>query len=319
MTVDGDNMKTILIAGGAGFIGTNLCHRLIDEGNKVICVDNFYTGKLDNIAYLNSDLFRYIEHDIVNPLKIDESIDEIYNLASPASPPYYQKIPIQTTKTNVLGMINLLDLANDNDAKILQSSTSEVYGEPFEHPQKESYWGNVNPIGIRSCYDEGKRCAESLCFSYNKEFGTKIKVIRIFNTYGPFMDPNDGRVVTNFINQSLKNEDITVYGEGSQTRSFCYIDDMVEGLIAMMNSDEDILGPINLGNPNEFTILELAEKIIDKTKSESKIIHYPLPEDDPSVRRPDITLAMDKLNWEPKVMLDEGLDKTIEYYESLLI
>ena len=319
MTVDGDNMKTILIAGGAGFIGTNLCHRLIDEGNKVICVDNFYTGKLDNIAYLNSDLFRYIEHDIVNPLKIDESIDEIYNLASPASPPYYQKIPIQTTKTNVLGMINLLDLANDNGAKILQSSTSEVYGEPFEHPQKESYWGNVNPIGIRSCYDEGKRCAESLCFSYNKEFGTKIKVIRIFNTYGPFMDPNDGRVVTNFINQSLKNEDITVYGEGSQTRSFCYIDDMVEGLIAMMNSDEDILGPINLGNPNEFTILELAEKIIDKTKSESKIIHYPLPEDDPSVRRPDITLAMDKLNWEPKVMLDEGLDKTIEYYESLLI
>ena len=319
MTVDGDNMKTILIAGGAGFIGTNLCHRLIDEGNKVICVDNFYTGKLDNIKDLNSDFFRFIEHDIVNPLKIDESIDEIYNLASPASPPYYQKIPIQTTKTNVLGMINLLDLANDNDAKILQSSTSEVYGEPFEHPQKESYWGNVNPIGIRSCYDEGKRCAESLCFSYNKEFGTKIKVIRIFNTYGPFMDPNDGRVVTNFINQSLKNEDITVYGEGSQTRSFCYIDDMVEGLIAMMNSDEDILGPINLGNPNEFTILELAEKIIDKTKSESKIIHYPLPEDDPSVRRPDITLAMDKLNWEPKVMLDEGLDKTIEYYESLLI
>ena len=319
MTVDGDNMKTILIAGGAGFIGTNLCRRLINEGNKVICVDNFYTGKLDNIKDLNSDLFRYIEHDIVNPLKIDESIDEIYNLASPASPPYYQKIPIQTTKTNVFGIINLLDLANDNDAKILQSSTSEVYGEPFEHPQKESYWGNVNPIGIRSCYDEGKRCAESLCFSYNKEFGTKIKVIRIFNTYGPFMDPKDGRVVTNFINQSLKNQDITVYGEGSQTRSFCYIDDMVEGLIAMMNSDKDISGPINLGNPNEFTILELAEKIIEKTKSKSKIIHYPLPEDDPSVRRPDISLAKDKLNWEPKVMLDEGLDKTIEYYESLLI
>ena len=263
-------MKTILVTGGAGFIGTNLCRRLISENNRVICVDNFYTGKKENVENIMSDNFRIIEHDIVNPFKIDEDIDEIYNLASPASPPHYQKKPIETIKTNVYGMINLLDLALEKDAKILQSSTSEVYGEPYEHPQKESYWGNVNPNGIRSCYDESKRCAESACFSYFRHFNSKIKVIRIFNTYGPYMDPYDGRVVTNFIIQSLKNQDITVYGDGAQTRSFCYVDDLVEGLIRMMNTKDDFTGPVNLGNPNEFTIMELARKVIDKLKT------YPL-------------------------------------------
>ena len=312
-------MKTILVTGGAGFIGTNLCKRLISENNRVLCLDNFFTGKKSNVDGMQSDNFEIIEHDIINPLHIDEKIDEIYNLASPASPPHYQRKPIETIKTNVYGIINLLELANEHDAKILQSSTSEVYGEPYEHPQKESYWGNVNPNGIRSCYDEGKRCAESACLSFYREYGTKIKVIRIFNTYGPYMDPTDGRVVTNFIIQSLKNQDITVYGEGNQTRCFCYVDDMVDGLIKMMETNDDFTGPVNLGNPYEFTILDVAEKIIEKTNSDSKIIHCPLPADDPTQRKPDITIANDKLNWDPKIMLDEGLDKTIEYYKSLEI
>jgi len=312
-------MKTILVTGGAGFIGTNLCKRLVNENNRVLCVDNFYTGKLSNVENIKSNKFEIIKHNVINPLEIDEKIDEIYNLASPASPPHYQKTPIETIKTNVIGTINLLELASKNNAKILQSSTSEVYGEPSQHPQKENYWGNVNPNGIRSCYDESKRCSESACLSFYREYGTKIKIVRIFNTYGPYMDPYDGRVVTNFIIQCLKNQDITVYGDGNQTRSFCYVDDLVEGLIKMMNSDNTFIGPVNLGNPNEFTILELAKKIIEKTKSESVIKYCPLPEDDPTQRKPDISLANNKLNWKPEIMLDEGLNKTIEYYESINI
>lgn len=312
-------MKTILIAGGAGFIGTNLCKRLINEKNRIICVDNFYTGRKTNLENFNSNNFKLIEHDIIHPLNIKEDIDEIYNLASPASPPHYQKKPIETIKTNVYGMINLLKLAHENDAKILQSSTSEVYGEPLQHPQKETYWGNVNPHGIRSCYDESKRCAESLCFSFYREYNVKIKIIRIFNTYGPFMDPNDGRVVTNFIIQCLKNQNITVYGDGSQTRSFCYVDDLIDGLIKMMETENDFTGPVNLGNPNEFTILELAKKIVKKTDSSSEIKYHPLPSDDPTQRKPDITIAQDKLHWKPKIMLNEGLDNTIKYYKSLNI
>jgi UDP-glucuronate decarboxylase len=311
-------MKTILIAGGAGFIGTNLCRRLINEGNRIICVDNFHTGRIENINGIVSENFRLIKHDVINPLEIDEDVDEIYNLASPASPPYYQAEPIQTIKTNVYGVINLLDLAVEHDAKFLQSSTSEVYGEPLEHPQKESYWGNVNPNGIRSCYDESKRCSESICMNYHQEYGAKVKIIRIFNTYGPFMDPKDGRVVSNFINQCLKNEDITIYGDGSQTRSFCYVDDLIEGLIKMMQTPDDFTGPVNLGNPNEFTIIDFAKKVINKIDTSSEIAYCGLPKDDPTQRRPDITLAKEKLNWEPKVMLDEGLNKTIEYYKSLI-
>ena len=308
-------MKTILIAGGAGFIGTNLTKRLLKEGNKIICIDNLHTGKYENIKDLNNENYKFIEHDIINPLKLEEKIDEIYNLASPASPPHYQAAPLQTIKTNIYGVFNLLELAKENDAKFLQTSTSEVYGEPLEHPQKESYWGNVNPNGYRSCYDESKRCSESICMNYYREYSTKVKIVRIFNTYGPFMDPKDGRVVTNFIIQALKNEDITIYGDGSQTRSFCYVDDMVEGLIKMMATDDDFTGPVNLGNPGEFTILDFAKKVIKKTNSKSKIVNCPLPHDDPTQRKPDISLAKEKLSWEPKIMLDEGLDKTIEYYD----
>ncbi|WP_298534951.1 UDP-glucuronic acid decarboxylase family protein [uncultured Methanobrevibacter sp.] len=311
-------MKTILVCGGAGFIGSNLCSYLLNKGEKVICVDNFSTGNMDNVKDFDSPSFSIIKHDITEPLEIDESIDEIYNLASIASPPHYLNRPIDTLKTNVIGALNLLELAFENDAKILQTSTSEVYGDPLEHPQKESYRGNVNPIGVRACYDEGKRAAETLFFDFNRIYSTKIKVVRIFNTYGPNMDPYDGRVVSNFIIQSLKGEDITVYGDGSQTRSFCYIDDMIEGLYRMMNSREDFLGPVNLGNPEEFTILDLAQKVIQKTNSESEIIFCPLPSDDPSKRKPDISLAKKELDWEPNVKLDEGLDKTIEYYSNLL-
>lgn len=311
-------MKTILVCGGAGFIGSNLCSYLLNKGEKVICVDNFSTGNMDNVKDFDSPLFSIIKHDIIEPLEIDESIDEIYNLASIASPPHYLKMPIDTLKTNVIGALNLLELARENDAKILQTSTSEVYGDPLEHPQKESYRGNVNPIGVRACYDEGKRAAETLFFDFNRIYSTKIKVVRIFNTYGPNMDPYDGRVVSNFIIQSLKGEDITVYGDGSQTRSFCYIDDMIDGLYRMMNSREDFLGPVNLGNPEEFTILDLAQKVIQKTNSESEIIFCPLPSDDPSKRKPNISLANKELDWKPNVKLDEGLDKTIEYYSNLL-
>jgi len=314
----GKTMKTILVCGGAGFIGSNLCSYLLNKGEKVICVDNFSTGNMDNVKDFDSTLFSIIKHDITEPLEIDESIDEIYNLASIASPPHYLKMPIDTLKTNVIGALNLLDLAREKDAKILQTSTSEVYGDPLEHPQNESYRGNVNPIGVRACYDEGKRAAETLFFDFNRIYSTKIKVVRIFNTYGPNMDPYDGRVVSNFIIQSLKGEDITVYGDGSQTRSFCYIDDMIEGLYKMMNSREDFLGPVNLGNPEEFTILDLAQKVIQKINSESEIIFCPLPSDDPSKRKPDISLAKKELDWEPNVKLDEGLDKTIEYYSNLL-
>ena len=311
-------MKTILVCGGAGFIGSNLCSYLVNKGEKVICVDNFSTGNINNVKNIGSSLFRIINHDITETLRIDESIDEIYNLASIPSPPYFIKRPVETFKTNVLGALNLLELANEHDAKILMSSTSEVYGDPLEHPQKESYNGNVNPIGVRACYDEGKRAAETLFFDFNRVYSTKTKVVRIFNTYGPKMDPNDGRVVSNFIIQALKGEDITVYGDGKQTRSFCYIDDLISGLYNMMNSQEDFLGPVNLGNPEELTVIELAQKIIQKTNSKSKIIYCSLPKDDPTKRKPDISLAKKELNWEPKIKLDEGLDKTIEYYSNLL-
>lgn len=311
-------MKTILITGGTGFIGSNLCKRLIkNENNKIICVDNNYTGSLDNVReLLNNPRFKFIQHDIIEPLNIEEKIDEIYNLACPASPCAYQgEKAIFTTKTCVLGSLNMLELAKKNSAKILQSSTSEVYGEPLVHPQPETYRGNVNPTGIRACYDEGKRCAESLFFDYYRLYGVKIKVIRIFNTYGPMMNPNDGRVVSNFICQALRGEDLTIYGDGSQTRSFCYVDDLVELIIKMMASDDDFVGPVNTGNPEEFTIKELADLVIAKINKDLKIVYKPLPADDPTQRRPDIALAETKLNWEPKIKLNEGIDKTIEYFD----
>jgi len=314
-------LKTILITGGTGFIGSNLCKRLIkDENNRIICVDNNYTGSLDNVKeLLNNPRFNFIEHDIIEPFKIDEKIDEIYNLACPASPPAYQgEKAIFTTKTCVLGALNMLELAKKNNAKILQASTSEVYGEPLVHPQVESYRGNVNPIGIRACYDEGKRCAESLFFDYHRLYGTRIKVIRIFNTYGPLMDPNDGRVVSNFICQALRDEDLTVYGDGSQTRSFCYIDDLINVIVKMMASEDEFTGPVNTGNPGEFTVKELAELVKEKVNKDLKITYLPLPQDDPTQRRPDITLAKTRLNWEPKISLKDGLDKTIEYFDKKL-
>ena len=309
-------MKRIIVTGGAGFLGSHLCERLLNQGHEVLCVDNFYTGRRSNVIHLlNNPLFEVMRHDICFPLYVEA--DEIYNLACPASPIHYQFDPVQTTKTSVHGSINMLGLAKRLKIKILQASTSEVYGDPKIHPQPETYWGNVNPVGMRSCYDEGKRCAETLFFDYHRQHKLRIKVARIFNTYGPRMHPNDGRVVSNFILQALRGENVTVYGDGSQTRSFCYADDLIEGLIRLMNTPDGFTGPVNLGNPYEFTILELAEKIIKLTKSRSKIVQKPLPQDDPMQRQPDITLAKKVLNWKPKVNLEEGLKKTIAYFRKL--
>jgi len=311
------NTRRVLITGGAGFLGSHLCERLVSKGYEVLCVDNCFTGTKQNISHLlNKPNFEFIRHDITFPLYIEA--DEIYNLACPASPMHYQFDPVQTTKTSVHGAINMLGLAKRVKAKILQASTSEVYGDPDVHPQPETYWGRVNPIGPRSCYDEGKRCAETLFFDYYRQHNLKIKVARLFNTYGPRMHPNDGRVVSNFIVQALKNKDITVFGDGTQTRSFCYVDDLIEGLILLMNSPDSFTGPVNMGNPDEFTILELAEKIIKTTNSKSKITFKPLPQDDPIQRKPDISLAGKKLKWQPTVKLDEGLKKTIKYFETIL-
>jgi UDP-glucuronate decarboxylase len=311
-------MKRILITGGAGFIGSHLCKRLLDEGNEVLCLDNYFTGSKRNIKHLlDYPYFELIRHDVTSPYFVEA--EEIYNLACPASPIHYQYNPIKTVKTSVMGAINMLGLAKRIKAKVLQASTSEVYGDPNIHPQPESYWGNVNPIGVRSCYDEGKRCAETLFTDYHHQNGVRIKIIRIFNTYGPHMHPNDGRVVSNFIVQALQDEEITIYGDGSQTRSFQYVDDLLEGMIRMMNTGDDITGPVNLGNPVEFTILELAEKIVEMTGSKSKITFLPLPQDDPVQRNPDISLAGKILDgWEPVINLDDGLEKTIAYFDHLL-
>jgi UDP-glucuronate decarboxylase len=308
-------MKTILITGGAGFIGSHLSERLLKEGNRVICVDNLFTGREENVAQLESNPnFKFIKHDIISPLEISEKINQIYNLACPASPVHYRENPIRTVKANTIGVINVLGLAKKHGARILQASTSEVYGDPLEHPQKETYWGNVNPIGPRACYDEGKRVAETLFFDYHREHKLDIRVARIFNTYGPRMSPDDGRVVSNFIVQALKGNDLAIYGDGTQTRSFCYVSDLADGLIRLMNA-ENLTGPVNLGNPLELTVKDIAEKIIALTGSKSKIIYKALPENDPKKRRPDITLAKSKLNWEPKIPLEEGLDKTIAYFK----
>ena len=309
-------MKRILVSGGAGFIGSHLCTRLVNEGHDVICLDNFFTGSKDNIKHLmGNHHFEVVRHDVTYPYSAE--VDEIYNLACPASPIHYQHDPIQTAKTSVMGAINMLGLAMRLDAKILQASTSEVYGDPIIHPQPESYWGNVNPVGYRSCYDEGKRCAETLFMDYYRQNQTRIKIIRIFNTYGPRMLPNDGRVVSNFIIQALNNEDITIYGDGKQTRSFQYIDVLIEGMVRMMDTEDDFTGPINIGNPNEFPVLELAERVIRMTGSTSKIVFKPLPTDDPKQRQPDIKLAKEKLGWQPTVELEDGLKRMIEYLKNV--
>jgi UDP-glucuronate decarboxylase len=309
-------MKRILVTGGAGFVGSHLCERLLKEGNEVSCLDNYFTGRKQNILQLlDNPFFELVRHDITEPYYSE--VDEIYNLACPASPIHYQHNPIKTMKTSVMGAFNVLGLAKRVNAKVLQASTSEVYGDPNIHPQLESYWGNVNPIGIRSCYDEGKRCAETLFMDYHRHNDVKIKIVRIFNTYGPNMNPNDGRVVSNFITQALNGYDITIYGDGKQTRSFQYVDDLVEGMIRMMNSEKDFTGPVNIGNPNEFTMLNLAQAVIRLTKSKSTIVHMPLPQDDPKQRKPDIQLAFDKLSrWKPNIELEEGLIKTIKYFKS---
>ena len=309
--------KKILVTGGAGFIGSHLCKKLLEQNNEVLCLDNYFTGsKVNVLPMLDNPMFELIRHDIVNPFVAE--VDEIYNLACPASPIHYQHNPIQTVKISVMGAINMLETAKATGAKILQASTSEVYGDPKIHPQVESYWGNVNPIGERSCYDEGKRCAETLFMDYHRQCDLKIKIIRIFNTYGPNMHPNDGRVVSNFIVQCLQNEDITIYGNGNQSRSFQYVDDLIEGMVKMMTTPNEFIGPVNIGNPNEFTILELAQTVVKLTNSKSKLIFRPLPMDDPQQRRPDITLAREKLNWSPKIELEEGLTKTIDYFDRLL-
>ena len=306
----------ILVTGGAGFLGSHLCERLLEAGNEVTCLDNFFTGRKKNVAHLlGNPGFELIRHDVIDPFKIE--VDQIYNLAFPASPPHYQFNPIKTTKTSVMGAINCLGLAKRVKARVFQASTSEVYGDPEVHPQQEGYWGHVNPIGLRSCYDEGKRCAETLFFDYHRENDVDIRVIRIFNTYGPRMLPNDGRVVSNFIVQALRGEDLTVYGEGRQTRSFCYVDDLIEGFIRFMNQTETV-GPMNLGNPGEFTMLELAELVLKKAGGKSRITHKPLPADDPKQRRPDITLAKKHLGWEPKVPLEEGIERTIHHFREEL-
>ena len=311
-------MKKILVTGGAGFLGANLCKKLVQQGHDVLCVDNFFTGSKENIAELiGQKYFDLMRHDVTFPLYVE--VDEIYNLACPASPVHYQYDPVQTTKTSVHGAINMLGLAKRVHAKILQASTSEVYGDPEVHPQSETYWGRVNPIGIRSCYDEGKRCAETLFFDYWRQHKTKIKVARIFNTYGPLMHPNDGRVVSNFIVQAIQGKPITIYGDGKQTRSFCYVSDLIDGLIALMNTPEEVTGPINLGNPVEFTMLELAELVIRMTGSVSQIIFQKLPEDDPKQRKPNIDLATKHLNWQPKIHLEEGLQETIIYFRKVLL
>jgi UDP-glucuronate decarboxylase len=310
-------MKRILITGGAGFLGSHLCDKLIEQGYDVLCLDNFFTGSKDNIIHLLANpRFELIRHDIINPIFLE--MDQIYNLACPASPVHYQYNPIKTIKTNVMGTINALGMAKRLNAKILQASTSEVYGDPDMHPQKEGYWGRVNPIGPRSCYDEGKRAAECLMMDYHRQNNVKVKIARIFNTYGPRMALNDGRVVSNFVVQALKGEDITVYGDGSQTRSFCYVDDMVAGLIMMMESDDSFLGPVNLGNPHEFRIMDLAKTVISMTGNRSKIVHRPLPQDDPMQRNPDISLARKILGWQPHVNLEKGLERTIEYFRKAI-
>lgn len=311
------DLKRILVTGGAGFLGSHLCRRLLAEGHEVLCVDNFFTGRRSNVAdLLDNPRFELMRHDVTFPLYVE--VDEIYNLACPASPVHYQHDPVQTTKTSVHGAINMLGLAKRCGAKIFQASTSEVYGDPSVHPQPESYWGNVNPVGIRSCYDEGKRCAETLFFDYYRQHGLDIKVARIFNTYGPNMHPHDGRVVSNFIVQALSGEDITIYGDGSQSRSFCFADDLVDGFVRLMDTEKGFTGPVNLGNPNEFTMLELAEQVINITGSQSRIVFHPLPDDDPKQRQPDITLAREKLGWEPRVQLRDGLASTVRYFADIV-
>jgi UDP-glucuronate decarboxylase len=312
-----DARKKILVTGGAGFLGSHLCERLIEQGHEIICVDNLFTGSKRNIEHLlDNPRFEFMRHDVTFPLYVE--VDEIYNLACPASPIHYQHDPVQTTKTSVHGAINMLGLAKRVGAKIMQASTSEVYGDPEMHPQPESYWGKVNPIGIRSCYDEGKRCAETLFFDYHRQHRLRIKVVRIFNTYGPRMHPNDGRVVSNFIVQALRGEDITLYGDGEQTRSFCYVDDLIEGFLSAMETPDDFTGPVNIGNPGEFSMRQLAELVVELTDSSSKLVNVPLPADDPRQRRPDITLAQQVLRWQPTVQLREGLGQTIQYFDQLL-
>ncbi len=316
MTTYSSTAKKVLVTGGAGFLGSHLCDRLVARGDDVLCVDNFYTGSKANVAHLlGKPNFELLRHDVTFPLYVE--VDEIYNLACPASPIHYQHDPVQTTKTSVHGAINMLGLAKRCKAKVLQASTSEVYGDPEMHPQSESYWGHVNPIGIRSCYDEGKRCAETLFFDYHRQHQLRIKVVRIFNTYGPRMHPNDGRVVSNFIMQALRGEDITLYGDGQQTRSFCYVDDLLDAMMLMMDSPDDFPGPVNIGNPQEFTMAELASEVLALTGSQSKIVHLPIPADDPRQRRPDLTLAKQRLQWAPSIALRQGLEKTIAYFAQM--